>query len=230
MEDRDPRRLYERRLIVVALFMLYVSTLRIITPAPIRYNEAIAVAVVGLAVNILCAWWLKDSHHHEHGNSGDSHHHHHDLNLRSAYVHVVADAATSVLAIIALSGGKYFGAAWLDPVMGIVGAGLVMAWAYGLLRDTGHVLVDAEMDAPVVEEVRDVIRNAPIPAEISDLHVWRVGKGKYACILSLSTTHTLSPDDVRSWLSVHEELAHVSVEINTSAGHMPSATSLQQSE
>ena len=205
-------------LVVVALLMLYESVLRMITPAAIRYDEAIAIACLGLAVNIVCAWWLRDSHHHDHGHSGeDQHqgHHGHDLNLKSAYAHVVADAATSVLAIIALMGGKFWGAPWLDPVMGIVGAGLVVVWAYGLLRDTGSVLLDAEMNAPVVAEIRDVIRDAPVSAEISDLHVWRVGKGKFACIVSLSTAHPLSADDVRKWLSVHEELAHISVEINS---------------
>lgn len=207
-------------LVVVALLMLYESALRIITPAAIRYDEAIAVAVAGLAVNVVCAWWLKGSRSHEHEHSGDSHHRH-DLNLRSAYLHVVADAATSVLAIVALAGGKVFGTTWLDPLMGIVGAGLVLAWAFGLLRDTSRVLVDAEMGAPVVEEVREAIRNAPVPVQISDLHVWRVGKAKYACILGLCTAHELSSDAVRSWLSVHDELAHVSVEINRSPGDGP---------
>ncbi len=189
-------------LVVVALAMLYESVLRIITPASILYNEAIAVACVGLVVNVVCAWWLKDGHHH-------------DLNLRSAYLHVLADAATSILAIVALLGGKLWGAPWLDPVMGIVGAALVMVWAFGLLRDTSHVLLDAEMNAEVVSEIRQVIRDAPVGAEICDLHVWRVGKGKYACILTLATAHMLSADEVRRWLSVHEELVHVTVEINS---------------
>jgi len=203
-------------LVVVALVMLYESVLRIITPATIRYNEAIAVACVGLLVNVICARWLKGGHHHEHGTASHAHHDddHHDLNLRSAYLHVLADAATSVLAIVALLGGKLWGAPWLDPVMGIVGAALVTVWAYGLLRDTSHVLLDAEMNAGLVSEVREVIRDAPIGAEICDLHVWRVGKSKYACILSLATAHKLSADEVRRWLSVHEELVHVTVEIN----------------
>jgi len=203
-------------LVVVALAMLYESVLRIITPAAILYDEAIAVACVGLAVNVVCGWWLKDGHEHEDGGSVDApHQHHHDLNLRSAYLHVVADAATSVLAIVALLGGKLWGAPWLDPVMGIVGAALVLVWAYGLLRDTSHVLLDAEMNAEVVSEIRQVIRDAPVGADICDLHVWRVGKGKYACILTLASAPTLSADEVRRWLSVHEELVHVTVEINS---------------
>jgi cation diffusion facilitator family transporter len=207
-------------LVVVALVMLYESTLRLITPATIRYDEAIVVACVGLVVNLVCAWWLRDDHHHghdhdhEHDPLTNDQHHHGDLNLRSAYIHVVADAATSVLAIIALLGGKLWGAPWLDPTMGIVGAGLVSVWAYGLLRDTGRVLLDAEMDAPVVDEIREVIRGAPFAAEICDLHVWRVGKGKFACVVSLATTHDVSADQVKNALGIHEELVHITVEIN----------------
>ncbi|HEX7762248.1 MAG TPA: cation diffusion facilitator family transporter, partial [Cellvibrio sp.] len=134
--------------------------------------------------------------------------------LRSAYLHVVADAATSVLAIIALFGGKLWGADWMDPVMGIVGAVLVAAWAFGLLRDSGRVLLDAEMDAPVVQEVRDVIAGSPVPATINDLHVWRVGKEKYACILSLAVTEDVTPDYFRQQLAIHAELVHITVEIS----------------
>ncbi len=144
------------------------------------------------------------------------HDHHHDLNLRSAYLHVVADAVTSVLAIAALVGGKYFGATWLDPVMGLVGAVLVGRWALGLLRDSGKVLLDAEMDGPVVEEVREVVRGLPGPPRLRDLHVWRVGKGKYACIVSLEAGAALTPEAVRQALSVHEELVHVTVELHES--------------
>jgi len=170
--------------------------------------------MVGLLVNLVCAWLLKDghAHHHDHEN------HHHDLNLHSAYVHVVADAATSVLAILALFGGKLWGANWLDPVMGIVGAGLVAGWAYGLLRDTGRVLLDAEMDAPVVAEIHEVIAASPVKAEITDLHVWCVGKGKYACMLSLAVADATEPDYFRRQLSIHEELVHVTVEVNQRRG------------
>lgn len=198
-------------LVGVAGLMLYQSVERLISPTPIHYDQAIAIAMIGLLVNLACAWLLKEehTHHHEH-----DHHHHHDLNQRAAYLHVLADAATSVLAILALIGGKFWGANWLDPVMGIVGAGLVTSWAYGLLHDTGRVLLDAEMNAPVVAEIREVIDSSPIKADISDLHVWRVGKGKYACILSLAVTDAAEPDDFRRQLSIHEELVHVTVEIN----------------
>ena len=126
----------------------------------------------------------------------------------------MADAATSVLAIVALLAGKYWGANWLDPVMGLVGALLVALWARGLLRDTGRVLLDAEMDAPVVEEIREVVAQLPVLASITDLHVWRVGKDQYACILGLATQGVLSADSVRQALGVHDELAHITVEVN----------------
>ncbi|CAA7620965.1 putative cobalt/cadmium/zinc transporter [Magnetospirillum sp. LM-5] len=207
-------------LVGVAALMLFQSVDRLISPTPIHYDQAIAIAAVGLFVNVLCAWLLKDGHGHDHGHVHDHHHgqndhgHHHDMNLRSAYIHVVADAATSVLAIFALIGGKFWGADWLDPLMGIAGAGLVSAWAFGLMRDTGRVLLDAEMDAPVVAEIHEVIEASPIKAEVTDLHVWRVGKGKYACIVALAVDGQASPDEIRRQLGIHEELVHVTVEVN----------------
>lgn len=198
-------------LLGIAVWMVFQSVERLLSPSAIHYDEAIAIAGAGLLVNLACAWLLKDdhSHHHDHDHS-----HHHDLNLRSAYLHVLADAATSVLAIAALLGGKFWGAAWLDPVMGIVGGLLVAVWAKSLLRDTGRVLLDAEMDSPVVEEIREVIRQIPVTTEITDLHVWRVGKGKYACIVTLAASEALSADSIRQQLSVHEELVHITVEVN----------------
>ena len=208
-------------LVGVAALMLYQSVERLVSPTPIHYDQAIAIATAGLLVNLACAWLLRGGHAHRHEHAhrhghghGGHDHHHHDLNLRSAYLHVVADAATSILAILALSGGKLWGADWLDPVMGIVGAGLVATWAYGLLRDTGRVLLDAEMDAPVVAEIREVIEAGPVEAEITDLHVWRIGKGKYACIVALAARGNATPDEFRRRLRVHEELAHVTVEVN----------------
>ncbi len=205
-------------LVLVALLMLYQSVERLLAPTSIEYDQAITIAVIGLLVNLACAWLLKDGnaheHHHGHHHQETHSHHHHDLNLRSAYLHVMADAATSVLAIVALFGGKLWGASWLDPVMGIVGAGLVAVWAYGLLRDSGRVLLDAEMNAPIVAEIREVIEASPIKATICDLHVWRVGKGKFACILSLMTRDDVEPEYFRRQLSIHEEMVHISVEVN----------------
>ena len=204
-------------LMLVAGVMFYQSAERLIAPSPIQYNQAIAIALVGLLVNLACVWLLKGAHGHdhaEHHSHQHAHQHHQDLNHRSAYLHLVADAATSVLAIVALVAGKFWAASWLDPVMGIVGAGLVAVWAYGLLRDSGRVLLDAEMNAQVVAEIREVIAASPIPATLCDLHVWRVGKGKYACIVSLLTTQSAEPEYFKQQLRVHEELVHISVEVN----------------
>jgi cation diffusion facilitator family transporter len=178
------------------------------------------VAVIGLLVNLVCAWWLRDGdshHHHHHDHCHEKDHHHHDMNLRSAYVHVLTDAATSVLAIIALIAGLLWGAAWLDPVMGIIGAILIVVWAYRLILDTGKVLLDAEMQAPVVTEIMEVIHSSPFPVHISDLHVWRVGKAKYACILELITAEDVTPDYFRNRLAIHGELAHITIEISRNA-------------
>lgn len=212
-------------LVLVALLMAYQSLERLLSPLPIHYEQAIALAAMGLAVNLVCVWLLKDAHGHGHQH-GHGHEHvhggsgaHQDLNLRSAYLHVVADAATSVLAIIALTGGMLFGAVWLDPLVGLLGAVLVARWAYGLLRDAGRVLLDAEMNAPVVEEIREVIAASPVKAQICDLHVWRVGRGKYACIVALATRETASPDYFRKQLGIHEELVHISVEVNRIGEH-----------
>lgn len=208
---------------VVAALMLWQSVERMFSPSPIHYDEAIAIAVLGLAVNLLCAWLLRDTPHdhgHSHSHEHDHHHHshgHHDVNLRAAYIHVIADAATSLLAIGALLGGRFFGASWLDPMMGIVGAVLVTRWAIGLLRESGAILLDAEMHHPVVEEVRDVVREQLPQAAVSDLHVWRVGRGSYACVLALVSHEPVTPAQVREQLAVHEELVHVTVEVITPA-------------
>jgi cation diffusion facilitator family transporter len=228
-------------LVAVAILMLVQSTERLLSPSVIHYNEAIIIAMVGLSVNLICAWLLKDGHRHNHNHGHDNHsqqnHHNHDLspihnesyrshnadsgraghqdlNLRAAYLHVVTDAATSVLAIIALFGGKLWGADWLDPVMGIVGATLVAMWAYGLVRDTGRILLDAEMDKPLVAEIHNAINSSAWEGEITDLHVWRIAQNKYACIIAIATQTQITPSDIKRELSIHEELVHISVEIN----------------
>ncbi|MGV8744463.1 CDF family iron/cobalt efflux transporter AitP [Pseudomonas aeruginosa] len=207
-------------LLLVAGLMLYQSVERLLDPSPIHYQQAMLVAALGLLVNLACAWLLRDGHaHHGHGHS---HHHHdhdhhahgHDLNLRAAYLHVLADAATSLLAIVALAGGLLWNAAWLDPLMGIVGAVLVSVWACGLIRQSSRVLLDAQMDAPVAAEIRAAIASSPLPAELLDLHLWQVGQGKYACLLSLLTTEEGSADYFKRRLAEHEELVHITVEVN----------------
>lgn len=215
-------------LVGVAVMMLVGSVERILAPQPIQYQEAIAIAILGLVVNVVCALILGKAHHHGHGpaqghDHGHSHDtHHHDLNLKSAYVHVIADAATSVLAIAALCGGWIFGWAWLDPLMGIVGAVLVAVWAKGLIADTGKVLLDREMDHPVVDEIREAVETGAGTGDtrITDLHVWRVGKQVYSCAMTVVTRDpSLTPKLVRERLSVHEEIVHSTIEIH----HRPHA-------
>jgi cation diffusion facilitator family transporter len=207
-------------LLGIAALMVVTSVERYFVPQPIQYVQAIPIAVVGLIVNIICALILGGAHHH--GHAGDDHHRHehgkhaHDLNLRSAYIHVVADAATSVLAITALTGGLLFGWAWLDSTMGIVGAGVVAVWAWGLIRQTSRVLLDSEMDHPVVEEIRESLESpqAEDGPRVTDLHVWRVGKQSFAAAVTLVTHDTtLTGTRVREMLAVHQEIAHVTVEI-----------------
>ncbi len=220
-------------LLGVAVLMVIGSAERILSPQPIHYQEAIVVAVLGLAVNIVCALILGKAHHHghDHGHAhdhGNGHGHngeqHHDLNLKSAYVHVIADAATSVLAIVALIGGLIYGWSWLDPVMGIVGAVLVAVWAKGLIVETGKVLLDREMDHPVVDEIREVVETGPGVGDsrVTDLHVWRVGKKVYSCALTVVTHDpNLTAAHIRERLSVHEEIVHSTIEIHVypDSGH-----------
>jgi len=205
---------------IVAL-MVWESVTRLFAPQPIHYQEAMIVAAIGLLVNVVCALILGHAHDH-HGHADTTvHDHHHDLNLKSAYVHVVADAATSVMAIVALAGGWLYGWSWLDPVMGIAGAILVAVWAKNLLAETGKVLLDREMDLPLAEEVRAVIEDEHSEGEnrIADLHVWRVGQNAYACVISLVThDRELTADHVRAWLAVHEEIVHATIEINQCPG------------
>jgi cation diffusion facilitator family transporter len=225
-------------LLAVAALMVVGSVERLIEPAPIRYREAMLVAALGLLVNLVSARILGAAHHHghdsDHGHAAGAaqghdhdhtrghardhgHGHAHDLNLKSAYVHVLTDAATSVAAIVALAGGWWLGWAWLDPAMGIAGAIVVAVWARGLIVDTGKVLLDREMDHPVVDEIREVIatRGAASDTLVADLHVWRVGRATYACALTLVThDDRLTPATVRDWLAVHEEIVHSTIEIH----------------
>jgi cation diffusion facilitator family transporter len=206
-------------LLGVAAAMVFGSLERLWSPQPIHYPEAMAVAVFGLAVNLVCALILDRAHgHHDHDHGhGHDHHHHHDLNLKAAYLHVVTDALTSVLAIAALAGGWFYGWAWLDPAIGLVGAALVALWAKNLIVQSGRVLLDREMDHPVVAEIRDVIAALPAAGQtqLTDLHVWRIGNGAYACALSLLThDEGLTPLNIREALAIHEEIVHATVEIH----------------
>lgn len=223
-------------LALVALAMAAESVLRLVSPREIAFGTALVVAVVGLAVNVASAFVLAGPgeafghpHDHDHGHDHDlSHDHEHelahereeehehrhgDLNLRAAYVHVLTDAFTSVLAIVALSAGMMGGWAWLDPAMGLVGAGVIAWWSKGLLFQSARVLLDREMDAPVAAEVRRAIETDG-DAEIADLHVWRVGRSRHACIVTIVARKPLTPDGYRERLAGIASLAHVSIEVN----------------
>ena len=206
-------------LLVVAALMVLGSVERLVVPQVIHYPEAMAIAALGLAVNLVSAVILGDAHDHHDGPEHQDHgpHHHHDLNLRSAYLHVLADAVTSVLAMVALGGGWLYGWSWLDPLMGLVGAALVALWARNLLTETGKVLLDREMDHTVVDEIRKTLETGSDRGgtRIADLHVWRVGKNAYSCALSVVTYDaSVNPARVREWLSVHQEIVHSTIEVH----------------
>ena len=206
----------------IALLMAAESIHRLFAPVAIHFKEAIIIAAVGLVVNVVCALILKDDpHHHHHGHDHDHAHdgHQHDLNLRAAYMHVLADALTSVLAIVALSLGLLFGWAWLDPVMGLVGTVVIVSWAYTLLRDTSSILLDripAHTDLPVV--IREGIETDG-DTMITDLHIWQVGVGKFAAIVSVVGHNPKTAAEYRHALKIHEELVHVTVEVQVCPAH-----------
>jgi cation diffusion facilitator family transporter len=200
---------------LVALGIAVESAQRLLNPQSVAYGQATVIAVVGLLVNLASAWLLGADHHHEHGHDHGHHHdhargkehHHQDNNLRSAYVHVLADALTSVLAIAALLGGRYLGWVWLDPVMGLVGATVIAVWSWSLMRDTASVLLDAH-ENHLEEEIREFVEG-PGDARITDLHVWRVGPGAHAAIVAVKG---IDGDTVRSRLHEVHEIAHLTVE------------------
>ena len=199
-------------LAVIALLMAGESVHRFFTPLSIHFNEAIGIAVLGLIVNLTCARVLTHEHDHGHAHSPAGHDHHHDLNLRAAYLHVLADAFTSLTAISALVAGKFFAWTWLDPAVGILGSGVVMSWAYSLIRDTSGILLDR---TPATSDLPDEIRQA-VESDgdsiVTDLHVWQVGVGKFAAIVSIVAHEPKTSDQYRELLREHEELVHVTIE------------------
>lgn len=202
-------------LAVTALTIAIESVTRFFEPIAIRFNEAIAVAILGLIVNLVSAWLLQDrdrhDHHHHH------HHHHHDSNLQAAYIHVLTDALTSILAIIALFAGKYFGWIWLDAVMGLIGAGVIFKWAYDLVRETGTILLDGTIDKQIKLDIMTAIE-ADADNRIADLHVWYVGENCLAATISLVTHYPRSPEYYKGLLSGISSLSHVLVEVNQCRG------------
>jgi len=215
---------------MIAILIGYESVDRLAHPVAIAYDEAIAIAVLGLGVNLASAWLLRDGHgHHHHGHDehadhadhhdhADEHHHHdHDLNLRAAYVHVLADALTSVLAIAGLTTAKLAGWTFMDPVVGLVGTGVILSWSYGLLRQSGAVLIDSVPDRALVERIRDELE---VDGDaISDLHLWRVGPGHYAAMISLVTHDPKRPDAYKEKLASMPKLSHVTIEVQRCPGH-----------
>ncbi|MDM9620115.1 CDF family Co(II)/Ni(II) efflux transporter DmeF [Rhizobium sp. S96] len=223
-------------LALIALLMAWESMVRLTHPVPISFSQAIGVAVVGLLVNLASAWLLRGDHHHHghaHGHSHGHHHghdhagdhaHHHgapahhgaDNNMRAAYVHVIADALTSVLAIVALLLGSWYGWLWLDPMMGIVGGLIIAQWAWGLMKTSGAVLLDVvpeREDLP--EEIRAVIETGG--ERITDLHVWQVGPGHHAAIVALVTREPRAPSFYKDKLERLTGLSHVTVEVTQAA-------------
>lgn len=196
-----------------AAIMAWESFQRLASPVEIAFNQAIWVAVIGLIVNGVSVYILGvDEHDHEHGHS---HHGHHDHNLKAAYLHVLADALTSVLAIAALLMAKYVGAQWMDPAVGVLGAVLVGRWSFGLLRDTSHVLLDKQGPGHLLETLVSCVEADD--CEVTDLHVWSIGTGMYAAIISLTALSPLSVEEYRQRIP-DGMLAHVSIEVCTASG------------
>ncbi len=214
-----------------ALVMVWESVVRLIAPVEIAFNQAIFVAVIGLIVNGVSVWILgvhhhpedeeslpeqysAHAHHHEaHHHHGHHHHHHHDHNLVSAYLHVLADALTSLLAIFALLGAKYLGLIWADPLMGIIGAALVARWSWGLLRSTSNILLDRE----ATDELRNVVREkieADADNSVADLHVWAVGPNLYSVIVSVVTHEPRPPEHYKRLIPPGLGVMHIVIEVH----------------
>ena len=221
-------------LAMIAILVGYEAIARLLDPAPIRFAEAIPIACLGLAVNVVSAWILSAGHHHQgHGHDHHDHNHdqlrqlalhdsveehehahgsaHRDNNMRAAAVHVIADAAVSVLVIVGLLLARAFGWLWMDPVAGIIGAGVIASWAYGLIRDTGAILLDMNPDRRMAEQLRLAIQNDG--DQLADLHLWRLGPGHLGAIVSVCTHHARSPDYYRAKLARFRSLSHLTVEV-----------------
>lgn len=216
-------------LAMIALFIGYESVIRLLNPVPIGFSQALPIAVLGLAVNLASAWLLHDhdhGHHHAHETGHDhahAHDHHHDTNFRAAYVHVLADALTSVLAIVALLAGRYFGLVWLDPAMGLVGTVVILAWSWSLIRSAGAVLLDTVPSRELADSVREKLEVGT--DRVADLHLWRLGPGHAGLIVSIVSDAPLSPDAYKARLAELAGLAHITVEVLACPEHAPGAAS-----
>ena len=206
---------------LVALFIGYESVQRILAPVTISYSEAILIAVVGLGVNVLSAFLLSDDDEHGHHHHHDDHAHgnHHDTNFRAAYVHVLADALTSVLAIIALLSARFYGWVWMDPAVGLIGAVVIAFWSFGLMRSAGRMLLDMVPESALSKRI--IERLELKDDRVSDLHVWQVGPGHSAVIASLVTHEPEDPSIYKARLNGLHGLSHVTIEVHTCPGTQP---------
>ncbi|AXT74128.1 CDF family Co(II)/Ni(II) efflux transporter DmeF [Vibrio sp. dhg] len=196
---------------IVALMMMVESVHRLFNPETIKFNEAIMVAVIGLVVNLASMLLLKDHHHHGHEHHHDQHHeHHHDHNLAAAYFHVLADTLTSLLAIVALIIGKFYGWVWLDATMGIVGALVIGKWTLGLIRQTAPVLLDESIDEHYRQDIRAEL--APY-ADVVDLHVWKVSGHHYSAAIALKNRSNKSLGEFKQMLSKFDKIHHLTLEL-----------------
>ena len=208
---------------IVALLIAGESVLRLIEPRPISFLQAGAIAVLGLVVNLISAVCLRDDHDHGHENGhehGDEQQHapaHRDTNLYAAYMHVLADALTSVLAILGLIAGRYLGWAWMDPLIGIVGALVIGHWAIGLMRRSGRTLLDAGDNRALLAEIRKRLENGdPAVDRVIDLHLWTLGPGHNGLIVSLQSAMPATPAAYKARLAGMPTLSHVTIEVNHS--------------
>jgi len=198
---------------IVGLFVLVISIERIFKPMEIIYNYALIVAIGGLIVNMVSALILQYGDDRHHNDREHNHHHEKDLNLQSAYLHVIADVLTSVFAILALLGAKYYHWNWLDPFVGIIGSFLIFRWTFVLIKDTSGILLDREMDSPIIKQITEIIESDG-DSKISDLHFWRVAQNKYACILSIVAKNPCSIIAYKDKLKGIDELSHITIETN----------------
>jgi cation diffusion facilitator family transporter len=228
-------------LALIAAAIGYEAVMRLYAPVPIHFAEATWLAVIGLGVNLVSAWALFDSDHHHHGHAHDDdhdhhdhdhhdhdhhgrdhahghhHHHGHDTNIRAAYVHVLADAMTSVLAIAGLLAGRYFGWVWMDPLMALVGVAVIMSWSVGLLRTSGMVLLDMVPDRRLAGHIR---KKLEIDGDrVCDLHLWRLGPGHAGLIAGVVSDHPQAPADYKRRLEGIGGLSHITIEVHACEGH-----------
>jgi cation diffusion facilitator family transporter len=216
-------------LAMIAMLIGYESIARFFNPVPIAFDQAIAIAVLGLGVNLLSAFLLRDEHEHRPGDADDAHHRHEhddhehghagfhrDHNLRAAFIHVMADAAVSVLVVIGLLAGRQFGWPWMDPVMGLIATLVILSWSWSLVRSAGAVLLDVSPDSALSRRIAARLEQAG--DRVSDLHLWRIGPGHLAAVISLVSDHPNAPGFYKQRLAGLPGLSHVTIEVERCPG------------